>query len=141
MSSTRISAAAWDQDQKVLKDIRRKVFIEEQQVPEVLEWDEHDTSAYHCLAWLDDQAVAVGRLQLDGQLGRMAVLKEYRHRGIGLKLLQHLIDYHHDHFEKPLFLHAQHHAVSFYEKAGFEAHGDQFFEAGIAHFLMRRQTD
>jgi predicted GNAT family N-acyltransferase len=33
-------------------------------------------------------------------------------------------------------LHAQVHAVPFYEKMGFKSYGPQFEEAGIQHFAM-----
>ena len=83
-----IYIANWDSDKDSLSKIRRRVFIEEQNVPEDMEWDEHDNASTHFLATHKDRVVACARLKTDGQIGRMAVLAEYRNKGIGSKLLQ-----------------------------------------------------
>ncbi|MDH5423793.1 MAG: GNAT family N-acetyltransferase [Gammaproteobacteria bacterium] len=136
-----IRDADWLQDNSDLKYIRREVFIVEQQVPEAMEWDEQDLSALHCLAIVNNKAVATARLQRNGQLGRMAVLKEYRHRGIGGMLLTHLINKYPLPISTPLFLHAQKHAVDFYKKYHFIRDENEFMEAGIPHYLMTMRND
>ena len=67
-----VSAAAWQADMACLKDVRRTVFILEQQVPESLEWDEFDAVSVHVLAHAQDRAIGTGRLLPDGHIGRMA---------------------------------------------------------------------
>ncbi len=134
-----IRNADWNTDKQLLKEIRKEVFIDEQQVPEELEWDNDDTNALHCLATLNSTAVATGRLQQDGQLGRMAVIKEFRHMGIGSKVLQHLLKQ--QQLNIPVFIHAQEHAVDFYKKFNFEINGNEFMEAGIPHYLMTLRND
>ena len=64
-----VRRASWNADRKWLQQIRRTVFIEEQRVPESLEWDEHERDAWHVLA-LDaaGSPIATGRLQRDGKL-------------------------------------------------------------------------
>ena len=86
-----IHIANWDSDKDSLAEIRRLVFIEEQNVPEDMEWDEYDNSATHFLATLNNKVIATARLKTDGQIGRMAVLAEYRNKGIGSKLLQFVL--------------------------------------------------
>lgn len=135
-SRTTIRDADWVQDNSDLKHIRREVFIIEQHVPEELEWDNEDLSALHCLAIVDGQAVATARLQPNGQLGRMAVLKEFRHQGIGSMVLKHLISKSKPQISTPLFLHAQKHAVDFYKRFNFIKDDNEFMEAGIPHYLM-----
>ena len=136
-SSVMIHAADWGDDRDTLSAIRRKVFIEEQNVPEEMEWDVHDASSTHFLATADHTAVATARLKPDGQIGRMAVLPGYRNTGIGTELLKFVL---HEaaarHFKK-LYLHAQLSAVPFYEKQGFVAQGDVFYEADIPHRNMQ----
>ncbi|NOQ90795.1 MAG: GNAT family N-acetyltransferase, partial [Gammaproteobacteria bacterium] len=63
----KIKVADWKTDKSDLKHIRRLIFIEEQNVPEELEWDEFDDSSIHFLATLDEKVVAVARLKPDGQ--------------------------------------------------------------------------
>ncbi|MDH5392756.1 MAG: GNAT family N-acetyltransferase [Gammaproteobacteria bacterium] len=132
--------ADWTKDKNAIMSIRQQVFIDEQKVPEKLEWDQHDTSAFHCLVTADAQLVATARLQTDAQLGRMAVLKPFRNKGIGRLLLKHMIDLHRSQLSGPLFIHAQAQAMDFYTKAGFIKQGPQFIEAGIAHYKMRLET-
>jgi len=130
------SLANWETDKKTIKFIRQCVFIKEQSVPEEMEWDKHDKTATHCLAWLEDKAIATGRLQADGQLGRMAVLKPYRHHGAGTLVLEFLIQQHQQRSDRPLVIHAQTHAINFYNKFGFIKQGQEYKEAGIPHYTM-----
>lgn len=46
-SAFQVRIADWRDDRDVLSTIRRRVFIQEQNVPEDLEWDEHDDQALH----------------------------------------------------------------------------------------------
>lgn len=131
-----VRIADWTADNAFIKSVRRQVFIEEQEVPEELEWDDQDESAQHCIAILDSKAIATGRLQTDGQLGRMAVLKPFRGHGIGSDILKFLIHLHQNNSSKPITIHSQTHAIDFYKKLGFVIQGEEYFEAGIPHFTM-----
>ncbi|OZA24817.1 MAG: GNAT family N-acetyltransferase [Hydrogenophilales bacterium 17-61-9] len=78
----------WACDAARLGAVRRAVFIEEQGVPEALEWDEHDAVSLHVLATtLDGTPIGCARLLPDGHMGRMAVLPAWRGCGIGQALL------------------------------------------------------
>ena len=141
MASCKLSISVqvmdWQHARPYAEPIRKLVFIEEQSVPEVMEWDEQDEAATHAVAFdTGGSAVGYARLLNSGQLGRMAVLPEYRRQGIGTALLQALETYaglqHYDY----LFLHAQVHALSFYEKQGYRTEGDVYDEAGIPHLNM-----
>lgn len=128
--------ADWEKDKNALTQIRKIVFIEEQNVPQELEWDEHDESCTHYIALLDKHAIACARLKPDGQIGRMAVLASYRNQSIGTRLLQLIIRDAIANNVKKLYLHAQVDAIGFYEKQDFIVHGDTFFEANIPHREM-----
>lgn len=134
-----IRRADWSRDQPIISNIRRQVFIEEQHVPEELEWDGLDTGAIHILA---GPAAAIpcatGRLLQTGQIGRMAVLPGYRGQGLGGLVLAELLNIAANSGMQEVFLHAQASAIPFYRRHGFRAAGDPFTEAGIAHQLMRR---
>ncbi len=133
----RIRVADWDDptDRAALQQIRREVFIVEQQVPEVLEWDDDDASAIHLLALDRDNEEPVGtaRILSSGQIGRMAVRKPWRARGIGKALLTAAIEQ----CRQPPFVHAQVQAIPFYTALGFTVTGETFIEAGIRHRLMQ----
>jgi len=130
--------ANWKKDKPVLQMIRREVFVDEQQVPEEMEWDEFDDSSTHFLCTLENTAIATARLKPDGQIGRMAVLKKYRSHGYGNTLLEFVIKTAREKNFKNLYLHAQVDAIPFYEKQGFSVCSDIFYEANIPHREMSK---
>ena len=132
-----IQGVDWYQQQGALKAIRKSVFIDEQHVPRDLEWDGQDDDCIHFLASLNAIPVATARLTARGQIGRMAVLREYRGIGIGSRLLAAVIEQARQSGFKQVFLHAQVNVIGFYEKSGFSAEGDIFIDAGIEHRTMR----
>lgn len=137
-----VRRADWERDGDALREIRRNVFIVEQRVPEVLEWDDADARSIHALA-VDDEAkpIGCGRLLPDGHIGRMAVLASWRRHGVGGALLQLLMDAARRDGHRRAILNAQVDAIAFYARYGFEVTGDQFEEAGIAHRVMERSLD
>ena len=138
MPAPRVIITDWSTHQAQLSEVRARVFIEEQQVPVELELDELDAGAVHALALDGAKPVGTGRLLLDGRIGRMAVLPEYRGRGVGADLLKALAAAAAERGHTQVTLHAQTHAIGFYEKLGFSAYGDEFDDAGIPHRAMRR---
>lgn len=131
-----VERTTWDSDAQRLTDIRHRVFVEEQGVPAEEELDGHDGEASHWLARnARGEAMGCARL-LGNQVGRMAVLAEYRHRGVGTRLLQAIIKYAVDNDLNSLTLAAQTPAIPFYHRGGFETEGDEFSDAGIPHYQM-----
>jgi predicted GNAT family N-acyltransferase len=122
--------------------IRRRVFIEEQHVPEDIEMDADDSHAFHALAIFDGIAIGCGRMLEHGasevKIGRMAVLREFRGKGVGAQILRFLIDSARTRGCRKAILHAQLTAEGFYLREGFKPVGGVFDEAGIAHRLMER---
>lgn len=135
----KIRIADWLTDKDKLAQIRRLVFIKEQNVPEELEWDEFDDISIHFLVTQDDQLIACARLKPDGQIGRMAVLAAHRNQGTGSGLLQFVLQQADKTKLDKVYLHAQETAISFYEKHGFTAVGDIFYEANIPHREMLKK--
>ena len=122
--------------------IRRRVFIEEQNVPEEIEMDADDSHAFHAIAILDGVAIGCGRMLEHGdsevKIGRMAVLREFRKTGVGAHILRFLIDRARARGLRKAILHAQLTAEGFYLREGFNPVGGVFDEAGIAHRKMER---
>lgn len=131
----------WACDAARLCAVRRAVFIEEQGVPEALEWDEHDAVSLHVLATtLDGTPIGCARLLPDGHMGRMAVLPAWRGCGIGQALLAAILGAAQARGLGTLKLSAQTHAAGFYAAAGFTAVGAEYEEAGIPHVAMQKFT-
>lgn len=124
-------------------DIRIKVFIDEQGFEN--EFDSIDAEAVHIMM-RDDGGIPVAtcRIFWDNKmnshvLGRLAVLKEYRGRGIGSDVVREALDYVKNSGGQRLMLHSQCHAVSFYEKLGFSSFGDVEYEEDCPHIWMKRE--
>ncbi|MGB1111030.1 MAG: GNAT family N-acetyltransferase [Gammaproteobacteria bacterium] len=136
LTKVSVKQVPWATHAEPLGIIRRKVFVEEQQVPEELEWDEADADAWHWLATDDDGALlGCARLQQDGKIGRMAVEASHRGAGVGMRILQSALEFAKGQFDT-VYLYAQTSAIPFYERAGFVATGPEFMEADIPHRKM-----
>jgi predicted GNAT family N-acyltransferase len=121
--------------------IRRLVFIDEQHVPEEIELDADDAVAFHALATAGSAgAIGCGRYVAhetgEVKIGRMAVLPEFRGRGVGREILRFLMDAARTHGFHRAILHAQLSAEGFYLRQGYQPVGEAFEEAGIAHRAM-----
>lgn len=133
-----VTAAGWHTDRAALMHVRRCVFIDEQQVPEALEWDEDDAICTHVLAWNPKRdAVGTARLHPSGRVGRVAVLREHRGAGVGRLLMTALMTLARREGIGRLVLHSQVQALGFYRQLEFTPLGDEFMEAGIAHIEMQ----
>ena len=128
--------------------IRRTVFIEGQNVPESIEVDHFDVlpapveGVAHGVLFLDGEPVATGRLVPDSKgdlfakVGRVAVLSDYRGRGLGKHMMRWLELQATELGYQGVRLSAQLHALGFYEELGYAAYGEVFFEASIEHRWM-----
>ncbi len=120
--------------------IRRIVFVEEQNVPLDEERDAYDEIARHFLATGDGVAAGTARVTLKdhgatAKISRVAVLRSARGLGIGAALMKHIEN---TVTARQFLLDAQTHALPFYRQLGYAAHGDEFIEAGIAHRHMQK---
>ncbi|AZM95222.1 GNAT family N-acetyltransferase [Vreelandella venusta] len=136
MSTATIINGDWSTLKDIASEIRRVVFIEEQCVPHEEEWDGRDEECSHFIAYLEDQPVGTARLLPDGHIGRVAVLDSARGAGIGYQLMETAIQAAREAGHAHVALSAQLHALAFYQRLGFVAHGDTFMDAGIPHREM-----
>lgn len=131
-----IRQAKTKEDYNLSLEIRRKVFIEEQSVPENIEIEFED-KAIHFIAFVDNLPVATSRWRRTTQgikLERFAVLKDFRKMSIGSKMFQVILSDISN--EKMIYLHSQENVIEFYRKLGFKESGDKFIEADIIHQKM-----
>lgn len=137
-----VQVVDWQDNGWALRAIREAVFIHEQHVPAELEWDELDATCIHMLA-MDSAGNSVGtaRLLLGGMIGRMAVLKEWRRKGVGSALMLRLLEEARKRHMPQVALNAQTYVMVFYARFGFQTVGDEFTDAGIPHMKMILRLD
>lgn len=136
-----LESGAWDDLASAAFPLREQVFIREQGVPADMELDEFDAVSRHVLARGPDGApIGTGRLLPDGHIGRLAVLPEWRGKGVGQALMDELVDCASEANLPLLALNAQTQAADFYRRFGFVESGPEFLEAGIPHIQMTRST-
>lgn len=129
-------------DLKAGLELRKKVFVGEQDVPEDMEIDEFDKDCDHIVIYRGKTAAAVGRIVFDNGkcfFGRIAVAKEYRGTGLGKFLVEEMLKKAVKDGIKEVFIHAQVYAQGFYERIGFKSYGEKFNDAGIEHISMSIQ--
>ena len=120
-------------------DVRNIVFIREQNVPSQTEFDGLDKESTHVIVKFKNKTIGCARIRsFDGKmkLERIAILKEYRDKGFGKRLMEYLILYCKQRNATEIVMHAQYYLKSFYEGFGFKTRGEAFIEAGIKHIEM-----
>jgi len=118
--------------------IRHDVFTVEQQIDDKEDLDGKDPSAIQILAYFNEKPVGTARMETDGHIGRLAVLKDYRNNQIGSKIVNALITEAKTRKLNSVYLGAQLSATKFYKKLGFKHYGEIFLEVEIDHIMMRK---
>jgi len=137
-----VREAAGNEDREAAFGIRRRVFVDEQNVPLEHEHDAIDSDAVHVIASIDGKPVAAARLFIDSHdqhlawIGRLAVLPESRHTGVATEIMRFLLDWSRRHGITRVRLHAQEYVHELYLKLGFTPCGDIFLEENIPHREM-----
>lgn len=139
---TQMHWGSWQTLQPEALPLRLEVFVQEQGVPLEMEQDEQDALSEHLvLKNALGLCVATARLLPSkggvSKLGRMAVDRQLRGRGLGTSVLQGLIDKAKLRGDLAILIHAQKSAQAFYAKQGFKPQGQPFMEAGIEHIEMK----
>ena len=136
----RIQTVKYSEHLIEIKAIRYQVFELEQGINLGLEVDGEDESAQHLLAYLDDYPIGTLRIRyLDPEkatIERLAVLATARGIGIGQQLMECALEAIAQTSIKIVIVNAQTYIKNLYLKLGFEAIGEPFQEAGIAHIKM-----
>jgi predicted GNAT family N-acyltransferase len=119
----RVEIMSWEQAEPAAAPIRFAIFMAEKDAAGV-ELDELDKDCVQAVAY-DDAGKAIGtaRMHADGQIGRMAVVKEWRRRGVGGALLESLINEARKRGLADVRLSAPVQALEFYRSQGFVADG------------------
>lgn len=138
-----LRSGSWAELGEAAGAIRTEVFVQEQQIPAELEWDEADATCLHAVAFNRlGMALATGRLlpaeQGAAKIGRMAVVAPMRGSQVGRLVLEALVEAARRRGDREVLLHAQRSAIGFYRRAGFADRGEPFEEAGIPHLEMVR---
>jgi predicted GNAT family N-acyltransferase len=143
MAEIHIIKAQEDAEFEAVYAIRRTVFVEEQKVPEMEEFDGYEAISHHYLALMDHKPIGCARWRITPymtlKLERFAVLEPYRNLGVGAAILKTILNEIPSGY--PVYLHAQLHAVPFYQKYGFLSEGEMFMECDIPHYKMRLIKD
>lgn len=124
--------------------IRKKVFVEEQRVPEDLEIDEFEELSEHFVAY-NEQRIPVGAGRLrpltggEAKVERICVSQNERGNGLGVLVMQELESVAKEIGIQTLLLHSQDHAEPFYLRLGYQTISEPFDEAGIVHVKMKKE--
>lgn len=122
-------------------NVRRTVFVDEQNVPEEEEIDQHESEAVHFVLYNEGTAAGAGRFRvLDGigKVERICVLKENRKTGAGVAVMNKIEEYAKSQGITTLKLNAQTQAIPFYSRLGYETVSGEFLDAGIPHKTMKK---
>ncbi|QGS52289.1 GNAT family N-acetyltransferase [Spiroplasma tabanidicola] len=121
--------------------IRKSVFVNEQNVPIEEELDDYDMESYHFVGYLISQPICCARLYMKDNkwyLGRVAVIKDYRGKNVGEKLVKHIVSFAKNELEtSEIHISSQVNAIYFYKKFNFVEYGDKYVDAGIEHISMK----
>lgn len=136
-----VKVVTTEEERALAYKVRRKVFVEEQNVPEELEIDSFEDKAIHFICYDDERVVGAGRLRFVdhyGKLERICVLRPYRNKSYGQKIIAKMEEEIIKRNVHVARLNAQTYAKNFYEKLGYKVISDEFIEAGIPHVTMEK---
>ena len=145
------------------KDIRTRVFMEEQGFENEFEALDEDPVCVHVTAYDGDACIGCARVfpaDAEGQVfslptgddgegaadtsgcwifGRLAVLPEARKGGIGSQILAESERAAKENGAEEVHLHAQCAAAPFYEKNGYVSYGPLEYDEGVEHRWMKKR--
>jgi predicted GNAT family N-acyltransferase len=135
----RVEIRSWEEAQKAAQPIRYAIFLAEKNA-QGIELDEVDPQCAHALAYDEggESVVGTGRLLPDGQIGRLAVLPDWRRRGVGAAIIEALIEEARRRGYAEVTLSAPLQAAEFYRGLGFVAAGRIVKEGGLLQQKMRK---
>ena len=143
MSKLSYKLVASDRELNGAFEVRRQVFVEEQGISEDLELDDHDREALHMVVKDGERVIGTARVLFlatsQAKIDRMAILKPFRRRGIGRRIISFMNKELRNRQVEHVVLHAQCSVVAFYKSCGFEELGLPFWEAGIKHIKMQKR--
>ena len=143
MKFLNIRAVRYEDEIAAIKEIRVKVFQEEQQIAAELEFDGLDDRATQLLGYVDGKAIGTARIrEIDintAKIERLAVLPKARKQGVGKELMLAALQIISEQNKTSAVVHAQVYIADLYKQLGFKTVGEKFSEAGIPHVKMSKQ--
>jgi len=139
MKDIKVKVGSYLEIGKDAQVVRDEVFCVEQEISQDIERDSYDAIAMYVVLYKDNEPIATGRIiEKDDKylVGRVATLREHRGNGYGSVIVKSLVDWAFENNISEVYIHSQKHAEGFYEKIGFQAFGEVFYEAGIEHVNM-----
>ncbi len=133
-----VKSVSFAEHEAHIRFIRNAVFSGDQGIDPELDFDGNDSGAVHAVAFVDGKAAGTGRLLTDGHIGRVAVLSQYRSKGVGSEILECLVAAAAGCGYSRVYLGSQKQACEFYAKRGFKPYGEVYTEVQIEHQLMER---
>lgn len=126
---------------KEAKEIRESVFVKEQGFKK--EFDEMDNLASHMIIYEEEQPISTCRFYFNEEkqsfiIGRISVIKEYRSKGIGGKMLKAAEDIIRQDGGKSTMVSGQVRVENFYEKLGYQKQGEVFLDEDCPHIWMKK---
>lgn len=126
------------------RHIRNEVFVNEQGFVE--EFDEVDGIAKHLVLYEREQPISTCRIYFNSKkqsfvIGRIAVIKEWRGKNIGAKMLNSAEDNIRRDGGKSVMLSAQVRAEGFYEKQGYKKQGLVYLDEDCPHIWMKKKLE
>jgi predicted GNAT family N-acyltransferase len=98
-----------------------------------------DLEALHFGYFLNNQLVSVASVYLDknsARLRKFATLQEVQGKGIGTRLLNHVLSTIKEESIDYFWCDARESAIEFYTRFGMHAEGDRFYKEDVAYFKM-----
>ncbi|MBO5065399.1 MAG: GNAT family N-acetyltransferase [Clostridia bacterium] len=124
--------------------IRETVFLDEQGFEK--EYDENDNVAKHIVVYDNKTAVATCRVYWDKEVncyhvGRIAVLKPYRGKGLGIRIVTEAEKLVKELGGKEVFISGQLRVAEFYKnKLGYTQYGDTYSEENVPHVALKKSV-
>jgi GNAT superfamily N-acetyltransferase len=129
----------WEEARFVAGSIRHAVFFESKDPLPGIEPDELDPKCVHAIAFDEaGKAIGTGRLEPDGHIGPMAVLKDWHRRGVGDAIIEALVEEARRRGLAAVTISAPLQAAEFYRGLGFTGEGKVVKEAGVLQQRMRK---
>ncbi|MFE8700447.1 GNAT family N-acetyltransferase [Cytobacillus sp. FJAT-54145] len=124
-------------------EVRKVVFVNEQQVPMEEEIDQFESESTHFVLYDNEEPIGAGRFRVVdgyGKVERICVMKDKRKSGSGKAIMLKIEQFAIESGVSALKLNAQTHAIPFYENLGYEVISVEFLDAGIPHKTMKKNV-
>ncbi|WP_029498046.1 GNAT family N-acetyltransferase [Kurthia huakuii] len=145
MQDVVVKIAQSEQEKQDAFFVRKEVFVKEQGLPLPLEVDDLDKIATHIVAYYKQQPIAASRIIVNDKsdsvkVERLSVLPKFRRKQIGIQMMQTIEAFIRKNFPNVsvIKIHAQIHAIPFYEKQGFSVTSPEFMDNYIPHRAIEK---